>query len=82
MTPGGTKQVHGADICCCALAGSSKLLVVGDRAGVVSLTDISKPLVRWLQLATSQPLVSVALATCALPGPRDRYASPPAALGR
>jgi hypothetical protein len=68
-------QVHGADICCLAFSASSKLLAAADRTGVVSLTDISKPIVRWLQLATSQPIVSIALATAALPGPRDRCAA-------
>lgn len=42
--------VHSADVTCSAYNPSFKFVAVGDRAGAVSLIDLSRPALLWLQV--------------------------------
>ena len=42
--------VHGANICTSTYNPSFKFVAVSDRAGMVSLVDLSKPALLWLQV--------------------------------
>jgi len=64
--------VHSADICTSAYHPSFKFVAVSDKAGTVSLIDLSKPAILWLQAPMKVPVVSLALARCPLPPRRER----------
>ncbi|GBF90963.1 hypothetical protein Rsub_03818 [Raphidocelis subcapitata] len=64
--------VHSADITCSAYNPSFKFVAVGDRAGAVTLVDLSRPALLWLQTPLKSPAVSLALARCPLPPRRAR----------
>lgn len=64
--------VHSDDVCSCACGAGPGLLAVGDKAGGVSLMDLTQPELLWLQAPMRVPVVSLALACLPLPPPRDR----------
>lgn len=64
--------IHTADICNSAYAPTFKMVAISDKAGSVSLIDLSKPAVMWFQAPMQHPVVSLALAQCPLPSHKER----------
>jgi hypothetical protein len=51
--------VHSSDICTSAYNPAFKHVAVSDKAGTVSLIDLSKPALMWLQVRNTRALVCV-----------------------
>ncbi|KAI8474766.1 MAG: hypothetical protein J3K34DRAFT_490656 [Monoraphidium minutum] len=64
--------VHSSDITTSAYNPAFKHVAVADKAGTVSLIDLAKPALLWLQAPMRVPVASLALARCPLPHHRDR----------
>jgi hypothetical protein len=67
-----TCDVHISDVTALAHNPASRHVAAADRAGTVSLLDLSKPALLWLQAPVRVPVAALALSRCPLPPHRDR----------
>ncbi|MEW5299954.1 MAG: hypothetical protein WDW36_002922 [Sanguina aurantia] len=67
-----SSTLHRADICCIVVCPHSAVAAAGDRAGCVSLMDLTKPSLLWTQTPMAQPVLCLQLAVIAAPSLKTR----------